>query len=299
MNNNYLIILLNYNNWQDTIECIQSLKKCDIKGSNVLVVENNSFDDSIGKLKSETPDVRMIIAERNLGFAGGNNIGIKYACENNFDYAIVLNNDTIVESENSFKVLIDEMDKNPGVSLSTGRIFHYPEKNRIWYDGGEINSLRCVGIHLNLHKKVDEVNLDGRNKFVTFISGCFMCIRLKDISKLGYLDEKLFIYFEDFEYCLRAIRNNLKLLYIPESVIYHKTRGEGRHSPRLIYYTIRNRKFIIDSYFGISTKFYFMTVMIIKRFYWFFTNKKYYKILKYALNDYKKSTFGKAPDYIK
>lgn len=298
MNTNYLIILLNYNNWQDTVECIQSLNKCEVKGSNILVIENCSTDNSIEKLKSETPDVRIIQAETNLGFTGGNNVGIKYAFQNNFDYAIVLNNDTIIESENSIRILIDEMDRNPDMTLGTGRIFYYPEKDKIWYDGGGVIKWRGAGFHYNFRQNKNSVSLNDENRQTNFISGCFMCIRLKDIPKLGYMDESLFIYLDDLEYSIRAVKKNLKLFYIPNAVIYHKERGRGKHSPRLIYYSIRNRRIVINLYFGIITKIYFDSVLIIKRILWFFTNKKYYKILNHAIEDYNNKYFGQAPDYI-
>lgn len=298
MNNNYLIILLNYNNWQDTVECIQSLQKSKVKGSNILVIENYSTDDSINKLRSETPEVKIIQAKKNLGFTGGNNLGLKYAYENKYDYAIVLNNDTIIESEDSFRILIEEMDKNPNMTIGTGRIYYYPEKDKIWYDGGGIINWKGAAFHYNFRKNKDDVRLDDENKQTDFISGCYMCIRLRDLPKLGYMDENIFIYLDDLEYSLRATKNNLKLFYIPSAVIYHKERGRGRHSPRLVYYSIRNRKVVINLYFGSVTKTYFNLVIIIKRVLWFYTNRQYYNILNQAIRDYKRKYYGQVPDHI-
>ena len=292
MNTNYLIILLNYNNWQDTVECIQSLQKSEVKGANILVIENCSTDNSIEKLKSETPEVKIIIAEKNLGFTGGNNVGIKYAFENKYDYAIALNNDTIVESPDSIRKLIEEMDNNPDISLSTGRIFYYPEKEKIWYDGGGVINWRGAAFHYNFRKDKNTVLLNDKNRQTDFISGCYMCIRLRDIPVLGYMDENLFIYLDDLEYSVRAAKKNLKLYYVPQSVIYHKERGRGKH------YSIRNRRIVINLYFGIITKVYFELVLIFKRILWLFTNKKYYKILNQAVKDYNKKYFGQAPDNI-
>ncbi len=299
MNTNYLIILLNYNNWHDTIECIQSLKTSGIKSSNILVIENFSKDNSIEKLETETPDVKIIQTERNLGFTGGNNLGIKYAFENNFDYAIVLNNDTIIESNNSIRILIEEMDKHPDVTLGTGRIFYYPEKEKIWYDGGKLIKWRGMAIHYNYRLYKNGLNLSNEKKLINFISGCFMCIRLKDLPKLGYMDENFFIYLDDIEYSARAVKKNMKLLYIPEVVIYHKAMGEEKRTPKMVYYSIRNRRLLINLHFGILTKLYFELVLIIKRILWFITNKNYYNLLIYAVRDYNKKYFGQAPEYIK
>jgi GT2 family glycosyltransferase len=299
MNNNYLIILLNYNNWQDTVECIKSLEASEVKGSNILVIENCSSDDSLEKLRSETPDVRLIQADKNLGFTGGNNLGIKYAYDNKFDYAIVLNNDTIIESKDTMPTLIDEMEKHPDFTLGAGRIFYYPDKDIIWYDGGGINRLKGSAFHSYLRKNKHTVSLSDETKEIEFISGCYMCIRMRDLPKLGYMDERLFIYLDDLEYSMRAINNNLKLIYVPKAEIYHKERGGGKNSPRLIYYTIRNRKIVINTHFGILTKIYFELVLIIKRIMWLAMDRKKYRILGYALKDYKNAYFGQAPDYIK
>lgn len=299
MNTNYLIILLNYNNSDDTIECIESLKTSKVADNNILVVENCSHDDSFEKLSSRFPNIKILKMDENLGFTGGNNVGIKYALENGYEYAVMLNNDTIVESQDTFRILIEAMDRNQDATLGTGRIFHYPQKNLIWYDGGKLVKYRGSGIHYNKHKNQNEAKLNKNVKKINFISGCYMCIRLKDIKKLGYLDERIFIYMDDTEYCARAVKLNLKLIYIPGSVIYHKARGEGQRSPRMIYYSIKNRKLLISEYFGIIAKIYFELVLIYKRIFWFFNNRKYYNILEKALKDYKNNYFGQAPEEIR
>jgi len=299
MNKNYLIILLNYNNSDDTIECINSLKTSNVEDKNILVIENFSADDSYEKLSAEFPYIKILKMDRNLGFTGGNNVGIRYALDNSYDYAILLNNDTIVESKDTFPMLINEMDKNVKATLGTGRIYHFPQKDLIWYDGGRLVRYRGTGVHFNSGLDKNSINLNNKVREIDFVSGCYMCIRLGDLGKLGYLDEKIFIYMDDTEYSARAVKKNLKLIYIPEADIYHKARGEGQRNPRMIYYSIKNRKFLIDKHFGATAKIYFGIVLILKRVIWFLYNKKYYIILKNAVKDYKRNYFGQAPDYIK
>lgn len=297
MDKKYLIVLLNYNNWQDTIECVNSLNKSGVGSSNILIIENFSTDNSKNKLREEIPDVKVIYSGKNLGFTGGNNVGIKYAFENNFDYAVVLNNDTIVES-NAIQTLTNQMDLNHDFTLGTGRIYYYPEKDKIWYDGGRVIKWRAAEQHFNFRKKVGETKLNDDLREIDFISGCYMCIRLKELPRLGYMDEKFFIYLDDLEYSSRATKNQMKMLYVPSSVIYHKARGEGKHTPKLIYYSIRNRRLVINLHFGIFTKMYFEMVLIIKRIMWFVKNRKYFYILNQAIKDYKNNYLGQAPDFI-
>ena len=299
MNTNFLIILLNYNNSDDTIGCIESLKNSCVEDRNILLIENCSSDDSYEKLLSKFLSIKILKMDKNLGFTGGNNVGIKYALENGYDYAILLNNDTIVNSKDTFRILINEMDKNRNATLGTGRIFYYPQKHRIWYDGGKLVNYRGTAIHFNANLEESQVKLDNTIREIDFISGCYMCIRLSDLEKLGYLDEKIFIYMDDTEYSARAIKKKMKLIYIPEAAIYHKARGEGQRSPRMIYYSIKNRKLLIEQHFGITAKTYFNMVLIYKRVKWFLSNKKYYDILIRAIGDYNKGYFGQAPEDIR
>ncbi len=238
-------------------------------------------------------------SKKNLGFTGGNNVGIKYAFENGFEFAIVLNNDTIVESKDSINILIEEMVKHPDVTLGTGRIYYYPEKDKIWYDGGRVIKWRASELHYNFRRNKNEAKLNNDLGEIDFISGCYMCIRLSDLPKLGYMDENFFIYLDDLEYSSRAAKKKLKMLYVPRAEIYHKARGEGKHTPKLIYYSIRNRRLVIKLHFGLMTKLYFEIVLLIKRFMWLIKNRKYFLILNQAIKDYNRKYFGQAPDYIK
>jgi GT2 family glycosyltransferase len=299
MNQNFLIILLNYNNWQDTLDCVKSLKASEVSEANILIIENFSSDDSYMKLSKEFPLIKILRMEKNLGFTGGNNVGIKYAVENKYEYAILLNNDTIVESSDTFKILIEEMDKNKYATLGTGRIYYYPQKELIWYDGGQLIRYRGMATHTNYRMNRNNTKLNDNLRKTNFVSGCYMCIRLKDITTLGYLNEKIFIYLDDVEYSARAIKKNMKILYIPRAAIYHKAKGENKRTPRMVYYSIRNRRLVINLHFGFIAKIYFEVVLIIKRMLWFFSNKKYYKILVQALSDYNKNYFGQAPDFIR
>ena len=120
---------------------------------------------------------------------------------------------------------------------------------------------RGLAVHNN--KKKHDFAKPENPSFVSFISGCYLCIRLSSISILGLLDERFFIYLEDIEYSIRALKNNLRLLYIPESIIYHKWVGETRLSNQTLYYAIRNRHLLIDIAFGKFSKIYFFIVSII------------------------------------
>ncbi len=296
---NYIVIVINYNNWQDTVECIQSLNDVGVNSGNILLIENCSTNNSFQMLKINLPKIKIITTDKNLGFTGGNNLGIKYAIEKNFEYAILLNNDTIVKDSNSITQLIKNMNENQDISLGTGRIFYYPQKDIIWYDGGKLVHWRGLAIHCNYGKDAKNLSLNNQAKEVSFISGCYMCIRLKDLPKLGLLNENFFLYLDDIEYSARAFKQNLKLKYFPDSFIYHKANGENNRSSIMVYYSIRNRRLLIKLHYGIMAKIYFEIVLVIKRAFWLITGNKYYHILVTAIHDYNTKKFGQAPENIK
>lgn len=293
-----LITIINYNGWKDTIECIDSIERSNFQNYQILIIDNKSSDDSAGRLKKNLNNKHKLIQlDKNIGFAAANNLGIKTAISMNCKYIVLLNNDTIVEKR-SLTELINQMNLNTEYSLGTGCIYYYPNKYRIWYDGGKLIRWRASAKHFNYKRRKKNDYLYNKCYQVNFISGCYMCIRLRDLDKLGYLNENFFMYLEDIEYSLRALKNHLKLLYVPFSIIYHKANGEGIRTPQLIYYSLRNRKLLIKLHLGIVAKIYFYFIINLKRFFWFFMNKEYYRILIQANKDYKNNYFNKVPNFI-
>lgn len=289
---NFLIIIINYNNWLDTIECIQSLIVAKIFFENIIVIDNYSNDDSYLRLKEKFPQIEIIKTTNNLGFSGANNVGIRIGLERKVDFIILLNNDTIVKPD-SIQNLLKETINHPEVSLSTGQIRYYPEKNEIWYDGGGLISWRGLAVHHNFNKKVKDSFAKRSPSYVSFASGCFLCIRSRDLEKLGFMEEEFFLYLEDIEYSSRAIKKNLKILYVPNSIIYHKANGARKLNKSMSYYSIRNRRLLIKRSFGITAKLYFNIIIRLKNFVWFFINRELYLISKKALSDYDNNKFGK------
>jgi GT2 family glycosyltransferase len=288
--NSYLIVLINYNNWQDTLECIDSLLNAGVEYSDIFVIENGSTNDSYNKLKSQLSELNIERTDSNLGFSGGNNLGMKYGIKKGVEYIILLNNDTIVE-KNSIKILINEMNKNTEVSIGTGLIRCYPEKDKIWYAGGKLIAWRGLAKH-NKFLENRGTEYSQKPSLTTFISGCYMCIRTSHLKDLGLLNEKFFLYLEDIEYSARAINKKMKLIYVPASVIYHKWRGGTKLKYQTLYYAVRNRKLLIDLVFPTIAKFYFQIVIFLKMIYWFITDRELFYAAKRGLKDYKKRYFG-------
>lgn len=241
------IILVNYNGSSDTIDCIKSLSLLREVEYEIVVVDNCSTDDSVDKLKQYQKEYSFTLlqTEQNNGFSYGNNIGIKYA--KNADFYLLINNDTVVTPD-FLKKLIAEFQKNPKCGVTTPKILYYSQPNKIWYAGGSFNqrTARSEHYHYNQNNNIN----DKHPHKVTFASGCCLCISRNTIKKIGLLNEDFFLYEEDTEFCCRVTEAELEIVYIPDSVIYHKVSAStGEGSPMSQYYTVRNKYSLIRMHF--------------------------------------------------
>lgn len=289
--NYFLIILVNYNNLHDTIECIDSLVHAGVEYRHIMVIDNASSYPISGEIANISAEIIVESNTLNLGFSGANNIGLRHALKNNYKYAILLNNDTIVE-DMAIKTLVRIMDENAEYALGTGLIRFYPDMEKIWYAGGKLVSWRGMAVHFDYNKSEIEKLKDKNLAEIDFISGCFLCVRTSVLKDLGYLDEDFFLYLEDIEYSARASKLGFKLLFTKESIIYHKCNGERKLKEKTLYYAVRNRKLLIEKCFPLYSRIYFTIVINLKLLFWIITNKPLYKSAKKGLKDYKNRQFG-------
>lgn len=235
------IIIVNYKNYSDTIECIESLERIDYKNYRIIIIDNNSSNNSEEILKCKFPKHIILKTKNNLGFAYGNNVGIKIAIHNNADYILLLNNDTVVEEDFLSKmVLCAENNKNVGIV--GGKIYNYFMPETIDYAGGYFDYSKFISIHYR--------DCDSFDKDVSFIIGCLMLIKADVFEKVGLLSEEFFMYYEDTDFCIRVSENGFRLIYTPEAIIYHKISGStgGNQSPFSIKWNNRNRLIMIYKY---------------------------------------------------
>ena len=193
------IIVLNWNNADDTIECLESLKKIDDPNHEIILVDNGSTDNSVAKIRERFPNITIIENKTNLGFAEGNNIGMKYALQHGAHYLFLLNNDTIVD-KNILKVFREYMDNHPEVGVAGAKIYYYDNRKVIWHAGAEFVPSKAFYCHLG----INDIDRPEYNKVreCSYVTGCAFFIRGSIISKIGYLDKRLFLYTEDADFCL-------------------------------------------------------------------------------------------------
>lgn len=247
------VVILNWNGIKDTIECLSSIRKLEIKNCKlkIVVVDNGSTDNSVEVLKKQK-GITLLENKENLGFAGGNNVGMKYAVENDADFVLILNNDTIVK-EDLLVQLIEAAQYNkkagvlsPKIYFAKGYEYHkdqYRESERgkvIWYVGGIVDWKNVIGSNYG----VDDVDVGQyqESREIDFATGACMFIRRAVIEKIGYFDEKYFLYLEDADYSARAKKAGWKVVFVPKASLWHKvSRSSGIGSALNDYYIARNR----------------------------------------------------------
>jgi hypothetical protein len=243
------IILVNWNGLQFTIDCLESLRKLDYLNFGILLVDNASDTNEGDALKLKFPEISLIQSSTNLGFAGGNNLGIRKALELDYSHIMLLNNDTVV-SPDFLKLMMSQFEKSPSLGVVQPLIYWMKDRNQIWNAGGKWNSTFGRAIPLRELKNGKKVG-SGIQK-IDWATGCCMLIKREAILQVGLLNEQFFAYFEDVEWSLRFRKHGYEIALAPKAIIYHeagasskKKHKEGTLSPRVFYYHVRNQFLLI------------------------------------------------------
>lgn len=216
------IIILNWNNYKVTKECLSSLLRIETyRNKEIILVDNGSVDGSPQRLEKDFSQLTYIYNKKNLGFSAGNNVGIRYALESKADYIFLLNNDTIF-IEPILEKMIRFMQKykkagilGPKLICPDGSI----QESAIRQTGPFTFSLDLIGLH-NIFLRYNLSNL-FIPKEVGYVAGAAFLIRAKIVKKIGYLDERFFFYAEDKDWCFRCIKEGFKVFYLPNVKIIH------------------------------------------------------------------------------
>ncbi|MBW4553633.1 MAG: glycosyltransferase family 2 protein [Aphanocapsa sp. GSE-SYN-MK-11-07L] len=236
------ILLLNWENAEDTIHCLETLKSLAYGSYHVLVVDNGSKDNSYSLLKetvSHEPYFTLYSTGENLGFSGGVNYGIKKALQSEADYIWLLNNDTEVASD-CLSQLILAIDDDPEVGIAGSKILLASDRNTIWHAGASFDKWTGQPKHVGMGYSTTQ---EGYNelKSVDYITGCSLLIRSSMLKTVGLMDEKFYLYYEEADFCYRAKKKGWKIIYVPDSILWHKVAGSSKGYHQRAYYEVRNR----------------------------------------------------------
>jgi len=265
------IIVLNWNGWSDSVECLQSIFRSTYGFYQVILCDNGSSDDSVARLKAWATEQSIAFAEycplarafcadseegapivfmqidENLGYAGGNNVGMRYALDTlGADYVWILNNDTVVEPRALAElVALAESDRTTGVIGA--KLLSYWQPAVIQALGG--GSLRGgidtqIGRNQSSHpREHEEIDLDH-------VVGASMFVRAAAIRSVGYIDERYFLCREETDWCIKMRQANWNLVYCPTAIVWHKEGASIGHKSELHdYYAIRNLFFLVQEHY--------------------------------------------------
>ncbi|WP_276957944.1 glycosyltransferase family 2 protein [Allomeiothermus silvanus] len=215
------IIVLNWNGWRDTLACLAALEALNYPNYEVVVVDNGSTDGSAEEIRKAKPQVNLLETRQNLGFAGGNNIGIRYALEQGAEYIWLLNNDTVVDPD-ALTAMVELAEKDCRIGV-VGSVLYYmeqPTKVQAW-GGGRVNLLTGRSRHLLA---------PGEPHYIT---GASMLLRREALEQVGLLDEGFFMYWEDADLSFRLRQKGWMVAVAPESKVLHKESASAKKgSPR-------------------------------------------------------------------
>jgi GT2 family glycosyltransferase len=257
------IVILNWNGFEDTVECVNSLLKINYPNYIIHIIDNGSSGNDYQKLKlafKGKKDVKVEKCNKNLGFAGGCNLGIKASLKSNASYSLLLNNDTIVDID-----FLDPLLKPFSIDSEAGntgpRICYYDSPDKEWETGKFINYFSPMpSKHVKTTKTIE----------VDSIVGCCMLIKNEVFKNVGVFNEEYFAYGEEDDLNYRINKRGYKIFYCPESNILHKVSAStgGEFSPTSAYFTIRNKikfaKNILPFYYYPSYTLY-LIMFFIKR----------------------------------
>ena len=247
------ILLVNWNGYALTKACLESLKEVQYSNFQTILVDNGSRDGSGERLKSEFSEIELLTSPENIGFTGGNNLGIQWALDHAYDQVLLLNNDTLVEPD-FLDPLVSFLEQNTDYGAVQPKIMFEAERDKLWNAGG--GYFKGLEMTWSIGSgKTDEGQFD-QEKDTPWITGCAILVRAEAIRQAGMLDNRFFAYYEDVEWSFRIKKSGFRLRYLPQSKIYHVAGGsskkiktkEGVIPPILHYYRTRNHLFLIRSH---------------------------------------------------
>ena len=264
------IVILNYNGLEDTLECLDSLCDLDYKNYSIIVCDNASINDpefeiNKWKLKHNKQDVHYIQTGINLGFAGGNNVGLRYAmAKKDFEYAWVLNNDTVLRCD-ALPNLVSTMQQNKSIGICGSKLIYYFDKSTVQGYGGKYNSYLGFPTVIRNIEDIDSID---------YPIGASMFISKSFLTDVGLMCEDYFLYFEELDWSLRAKKKGYSISCAVDSVVYHKEgRSIGSHSNLkkksnfADYYLQRNKIIITKKFYSkkMATLLIGMLVGVVRR----------------------------------
>jgi len=311
--NSIFIIIINWNGKEDTINCLRSLEK--IKDPfETIVIDNGSIDNSTETLRLLFPNITLIETGKNLGFAGGNNVGIQYALDQGGKAIFLLNNDTIVDPDilNAFQLAVHN---HPEAAIFGAKNYLFDSPLQLDHFGGMWNKKKA-NFDLIGHRLMDDGHSWEEEMEIDYVCGCSFFIKREVIDAIGLLDPRFFLIWEESDFCFRAKKAGFLTMTCPKAKIWHKVSASFIGKPHSTYFWWRNRLLWIERHSSLLEKgkilliilpeiFNLLKLNILKSLQNFFhptdrrlLRQRCYRAALWGIKDYILRRFGNGPDWI-
>lgn len=239
------IVIVNYNGAGYQNDALKTIYASTYQNFEIIIVDSASKDNSIELAKKEYPKVHYLLQKENVGVAKGNNIGIRYAIDRlEAEYILLINNDVELDKYN-----LDELVKKADEkTITVPKIYYYEPHDMLWFAGGEMYWNRGESGHIG-NFETDHGQYDCE-RIIGYSPTCCMLIHKNIFEKIGYIDETVFMYFDDTDLCVRLNDAGYKIMYIPTAYMWHKvsSSGGGMDSKVYVYYNFRNKFYFMNKY---------------------------------------------------
>ncbi len=259
------IVILQWNNSADTIACVHSVLEIDYPHFEIILVDNGSKVEERDAVQAAFPTLHMVQNEKNLGYAEGNNGGIREALKRGADYILLLNNDTTVD-RGILRAFTTAAEENPDAGVFGAKIYYFDEPTVIWHAGGNVHlkTLRCY------HEGCPQSDLDKKHeeiKETAYACGCALFVRKEAIEKTGLMDPTFFLLWEEIDWCYRIRSAGYRCLFVPKAKVWHKISRSfkgGNRGPAWQYFYFRNRLLFIERHIPWKRRLPFYTTTLLK-----------------------------------
>lgn len=320
------IIILNWNGWKDTLECLQSVQKINYPNFHVLVVDNGSRDESVAQIRQAFPDVALLETGKNLGYAGGNNAGIAQVLNEQASFILLLNNDTVVDPD-ILTAFVGAASVCPSAGIFGAKSYYYSKPETIWALGGNWDR-SAMEIMFICQGKADTAASCVRPFEVDYVIGCALFCRVDMIRNIGMMEEAFFLNFEEMDWCYRARAAGYFSYAVPGAQLWHKIGVSvgGAESPLWKYFMTRNELLWARRHLSLHERMKVAQKILrqllpsfslgspgnhgfVKRFYWETAryvrelnrrrHQPYYQAQLYGVIDYLRRRFGDCPSSVR
>ncbi len=248
------VVVVNYNRYQDTFRCLQSLTACVQRPGAaeqpiLILVDSGSADGSYERLRAEFPNVTFLRAEGNVGFCVANNMGMQHAFRTaEASHVLLLNNDAFV-TDDVFVPFLTIAAENPKADIQCAKIYYWPEERRLWYAGGTVDRKRGISVHRGIGQ--EDCGQFDRVERTDFATGCALFISRECYEATKGFDPAWFAYYEDSDLCFRARAQGFETVYNPGARVWHAVSQTARiDGPLYLYFTMRNKLLFVKRHGG-------------------------------------------------